>query len=76
MAGGKEVYRDHEIVWDVNLSADSGLWKPTGEIFFPHNASLPTIGVPIIESDRFATEEEARQFILSKAKTWIEHRVG
>ena len=76
MPGSKEVYREHEIMWDVNLEAHSGLWKATGEILFPHEASLPKVALPISDSDRFIMADEARAFILSKAKSWIDDRVN
>ena len=68
MLGGQEVHRDHEIVWDVNLSSDSGFWTATEEIVTPYDPNVPTVALPISDTDRFTTEEDARHFIISRVR--------
>ena len=76
MPNGTEEYRGYTITWDATDDATTGLWKGTGVVQMPPDAS----GVNQVHSVPgrvygFKSSEEVRDHIIRTAKDWIDRRL-
>jgi hypothetical protein len=74
MPVGIEEYFDCTIHWDTSTSPDANLWRARAAVV----CLSGSFGSPnhAITGDRFKSEEEARNYVLRRAKEWVDERLG
>lgn len=74
MPFGIEEYCGYTIHWDTSSSPNANLWKARAALVSPaDNSGFPIHG---ITGDRFKSAAEARDYVLSAAKQWVDDRLG
>jgi hypothetical protein len=75
MPSGAEEYRDYTIHWETSSSRVRTLWRVRAGILSPADRS-DLLTIHSITGDQFKSEAEAREYVLSAGRQWIDERLA